>query len=236
MISIEAVAKRYGRLQALRSVHIDLAPAQVVAVIGPNGSGKTTLIKCILGMVLPDSGHIRVMGKAQDSTGHYRQHIGYMPQITRFPDNLSISQLITMMRDIRQHPHAAYDDELLHSLGLSAQLHKKMGTLSGGTRQKVSAYLAFLFTPDILILDEPSAGLDPLAADILLQKIQATRAAGRLVIITSHIMSEVELLADRVLYLQEGTLRINETPAALLAATQQTHLSRAIATHLAHHA
>jgi Cu-processing system ATP-binding protein len=196
--------------------------------MGPNGSGKTTLIKCILGMVVPDSGFITFNDKNILHNWQYRQHIGYMPQIGRYPENMTIGQVISMIKDIRSAYNKSFDEELIESFGLNEMLKKRMRTLSGGTRQKVSASLAFLFRSDVLILDEPTAGLDPVAAEILKEKIKNEIKNGRLVIISSHILSDLDELATQVIYMQEGKLCFHKNITALRNETGQQKLAKAI--------
>ena len=191
MITIKDIDKKFGRLQVLKQVNLNLKQSQCVALIGPNGCGKTTLIKSILGMVLPEGGEILFEGKSIKSDIDYRRHIGYMPQIGRYPENMSIGQVIDMIRQIRGKD-SDYDNDLFEAFEINRLLDKKMRTLSGGTTQKVSAVLAFMFNPAVLILDEPTAGLDPLAAEILKQKIIQEREKGKLILITSHLLSELE--------------------------------------------
>ena len=155
-------------------------------------------------MVVPDSGFITFNGKNIIHDWKYRSHIGYMPQIGRYPDNMTIGQVLDMMKDIRKKHMVQTDETLIEALGLKNILNKRMRTLSGGTRQKVSASLAFLFNPDVLILDEPTAGLDPLSSEILKEKIIAEKKNGKLILITSHILSELDDLVTQVMYLQEG--------------------------------
>ena len=150
---------------ALQNVDLHLEKGECVAMIGPNGCGKTTLIKSILGMVLPESGTIKISGVDINGQVDYRHRIGYMPQIGRYPDNMNIGNIFDMIKGIRNYSETL-DEDLYHSFRLNEMRDKKMNALSGGTIQKVSAALAFLFNPDILILDEPTAGLDPLAAEI----------------------------------------------------------------------
>ncbi|SIT74929.1 Cu-processing system ATP-binding protein [Pontibacter indicus] len=219
--------KSYGKLQVLRGVSVELVKGKVISIIGPNGAGKTTMSKCILGMVLPDSGDIRINGESVLKKHAYRSQIGYMPQIGRYPENMKIRQVIEMIRDIRKE--ATVDDELIGLYRLEEMYDKKMGALSGGTKQKVSAALAFLFDPQVLILDEPTAGLDPFAAEILKSKILKEKKKGKLILITSHIMSELEEVADEVLCLVDGAIMFYETIADLKAQTQETRLSRAVA-------
>jgi len=180
-------------------------------------------------MVVPDSGEIWFQGKniAKDYT--YRSQIGYMPQIGRYPDNLTIGQLFEMMKDIRKGMYRELDEELLQIFELEKLFDKQMRTLSGGTRQKVSACLAFLFNPPVLILDEPTAGLDPLSAELLKEKILHEKRKGKLILITSHILSDLEELTTDVMYLIEGKLQFYKTLQALKTETQEDKLSRALA-------
>lgn len=228
MIRTENLEKSFGKLHVLKGVNTFFELGQVVSVIGPNGSGKTTLIKSILGMVVADKGKIYFDGKDIAGTYHYRQNIGYMPQIGRYPENMKMGQLFSMMKDLRK-TSTLQDEELLKEYALQNMFDKAMHTLSGGTTQKVSASLAFLFNPKVLILDEPTAGLDPLAAEILKAKILKAKQEGKLVIITSHIMSEVEEMADRILYLYEGRINFYKTISELKTETGEEKLGKAIA-------
>lgn len=229
MIIASNVSKRFGRLLALDNVSVTCTKGQCIALIGPNGSGKTTLIKSILGMVVCNSGFITFNGKNILHNWQYRSYIGYMPQIGRYPDNMTIGQLFEMMKDIRHHKNAILDEELIHLFKLDELLGKRMRTLSGGTRQKVSAALAFLFDPDVLILDEPTAGLDPMASEILKEKIIKEKEKGKLILITSHVLSEMDGLVTEVIYMQEGKLCFHKSIEALREDTGQEKLSRAIA-------
>ncbi len=227
MIEIQNIHKSFGKLQVLRGVGVSLGGGEVVSVIGPNGSGKTTLIKCILGMVMPDSGDLLIDNKSVLYSFEYRKNIGYMPQIGRFPDNMKMGHLFRMIKDLRKDC-SEYDEELIQSYQLESMFQKQLGTLSGGTRQKVSAALAFLFRPGILILDEPTAGLDPVSAEILKDKILKSKQEGKLVIITSHIMSEVEEMADRVMYLYEGKIHFFKSIEEIKAETGEVRLGKAV--------
>lgn len=229
MIRAEKIEKQFGKLQVLKGVDAHFEAGQVISVIGPNGSGKTTLIKCILGMVVADKGKLFFDSKDIANDFSYRANIGYMPQIGRYPENMKIGQLFAMMKDIRKSHISVLDEELVTEYALHNMFDKPMRTLSGGTTQKVSAALAFLFNPKVLILDEPTAGLDPLAAEILKAKILKAKAEGKLVIITSHIMSEVEELADKIMYLFEGRINFYKTIAELKTETGEDKLGKAIA-------
>ena len=229
MIIASNVSKKFGKLQALDNVSVTCNKGECIALIGPNGSGKTTLIKSILGMVVCDSGFITFNGKNIKHHLQYRENIGYMPQIGRYPDNMSIGQVINMMKDIRGKKDMQMDEDLISQFGLTEILTKRMRTLSGGTRQKVSAALAFLFNPDVLILDEPTAGLDPVASEILKEKIIAEKCKGKLVLITSHILSELDDLISQVIYMQEGKVCFHKKIQDLRTDTGEEKLSKAIA-------
>lgn len=229
MIIATGLTKKFGKLTVLNNVSVTCVKGQTIALIGPNGSGKTTFIKCLLGMVVPDSGFITFNKQNIALDCKYRKHIGYMPQIGRYPDNMTIAQVIDMMKDIRRESTAELDEELIDEFGLKNLMHKRMRTLSGGTRQKVSASLAFLFNPEVLILDEPTAGLDPVSSEILKEKIIREKLKGKLVLITSHILSDLDDLVTEVIYMQEGVMRFHKKIEALKEDTGEEKLSRVIA-------
>ncbi|THU30733.1 ABC transporter ATP-binding protein [Niastella caeni] len=229
MIRIENLTKRFKKLQALGDINALFNKGQVISLIGPNGSGKTTLIKSILGMVKPDSGCIYVDTKPINGDPSYRSQIGYMPQIGHYPDNMKVGHLFNMMKNIRKVSDAALDTDLLVKFNLVSIFDKPMRTLSGGTRQKVSAALAFYFNPDILILDEPTAGLDPLSSEILKEKIIEEKKKNKLILITSHILSDLDELTTHVMYLQEGKMIFLKDIGTLRQETGQDRLGKAIA-------
>ncbi len=227
-IKFAGVGKRYGKLWALKALDVTFKAGEVVMIIGPNGSGKTTLIKCLLGLVRPAEGSITVNGEVIGTDPSYRKAIGYMPQISQFPAALTIGQLLDMMRDIRGLDSANADDRLIADLGLDKQLDKRLSDLSGGTRQKVSAVLAFRSRPEILVMDEPTAGLDPISAGKVLGRAADVRQGGGTVLVTSHLMEEVEALADRIAYLEDGRLLFILPMAEILERTGQQRLAKAL--------
>ena len=229
MIRIENINKRFRKLQVLDDISATFSNGHVVSLIGPNGSGKTTLIKSILGMVRPDSGKIFVDEQLINNDPSYREKIGYMPQIGRYPDNMKVGQLFKMLQNIRNIPTEKLDESLIEQFELGKIFEKPMRTLSGGTRQKVSAAVAFLFDPAILILDEPTAGLDPLASEILKEKILTERKKNKLILITSHILSDLDELTTHVMYMQEGKMQFFKDIEALQEETGELRLGKAIA-------
>lgn len=229
MISVKQVDKKFGRLTALEQVSLELQLGKSYALVGPNGSGKTTLIKSILGLVIPTSGEILFDGKSIRSDWKYRDKIGYMPQIGRYPDNMRIGQLFDMMKNIRKE-NQKVDDELIDAFKLYKIYDKRMHALSGGTRQKVSAALAFLFHAPVFILDEPTAGLDPISVEILKEKIIHEKRLNKLLIVTSHIMSDLDELTSNMVYMYEGKIQYNNTIDQLKQETNETKLGKALTT------
>ena len=229
MIELEKLNKKFGKLQALNDVSINFEGGKSYALIGPNGSGKTTMIKAILGMVIPSSGEVRVDGKSIRNDWKYREKIGYMPQIGHYPQNMRIGELVDMIKNIRREDHGT-NEELIEAFHLRRIYDKRMHAMSGGTRQKVSAALAFLFTPPILILDEPTAGLDPVSVEILKEKIIREKAAGKLFIVSSHILSDLDEFSTDVVYIFEGKVQYQDSVEYLKLQTGEERLGKAIAT------
>lgn len=227
MIEVKGISKRFGKLQVLNNINLELQKGECIALVGPNGCGKTTLIKSILGMVLPDKGDIFFNRKNIQNDNEYRNHIGYMPQIGRYPENMTIGQVIDMIKNIRNGKHRE-DDDLFRQFEIEGMLFKKMRTLSGGTTQKVSATLAFMFSPQVLILDEPTAGLDPLAAHILKEKISTARRNGCLILITSHLLTELEDMVSQVIFMQEGNVILHKNTADLKEMTGSETLATSV--------
>ena len=228
MIEIKKKKKNFGKLQALKNINLSCKKGHCIAMIGPNGCGKTTLIKSILGMVVPTSGNIIFNGKNIKSDHLYRNQIGYMPQIGRYPDNMTIGHIVEMIKQIRKSDKEL-DEDLLQAFNLKSLYEKRMRTLSGGTTQKVSATLAFLFNPDVLILDEPTAGLDPLASDILKEKIIKEKEKGKLILITSHLLSELDDLVTEIIFMQDGNVKFHKTVTQLMEHTGEQKIAKAIA-------
>ncbi len=230
MIEIRNVNKSYGRQRVLSDVSLDIPTGQVTALLGPNGAGKSTLIKCLMGMVHPDSGSISWKGVPVTDPIRWKAIIGYMPQRPMFPENLKISDIIEMLKDVRGQ--AVVSDRWLADSGLKEHMSKRPSELSGGNRQKLNALIAFMFSPEILFLDEPTAGMDPIVGSRFKDEVIGLRDAGRTVILTSHVLSEVEQMADHLVYLIGGEVVLDTPLPELLYRTGAPTLERAMAAHL----
>lgn len=227
MIELKSIRKKYLKLEVLKSISAEFKASECIALIGPNGCGKTTLIKSILGMVLIDKGDIIFDNKSILGEINYRNRIGYMPQIGRYPENMNIGQILDMMKEIRQ-ANGNLDEDLYNEYKIGSILHKRMSTLSGGTTQKVSACLAFMFNPEVYILDEPTAGLDPIASEILKDKMLAEKKKGKLILITSHLLNDLDELVSEIVFMQEGELLIHKGIHEIKTETSEEKISKAI--------
>ncbi len=233
MIEIQKLHKRFGKVDVLTGVDLDINNPGIFAVLGPNGSGKTTLIKSILGLVIPDKGEIKVNGASVLHKWNYRNEIDYLPQIAQFPANLSVLELIEFVKNLRDQK--ANDVELIELFELQPFLNKKLGHLSGGTKQKVNIVLAFMFDCPIIILDEPTTGLDPLSLIHLKELLQIAVANGKIILITSHIMSFVEENADEIVFLLDGKIYFKGNISSLKEQTGMDNLEGSIAALLKDH-
>jgi Cu-processing system ATP-binding protein len=233
MINIEKLHKRFGKNKVLKGIDLEFYRNGIFAILGPNGSGKTTLIKSILGMVIPDKGKLFVGGIPIKKNWKYRDQIDYLPQIANFPANLKVKELIAMIKDLRNRP--GEDKKLISIFKLEPFLSKKLSNLSGGTKQKVNIVLTLMFDSPIIILDEPTTGLDPIALIHLKELIMEEKAKGKIILITSHIMSFVEEMADEIIFLLEGKVYFNGDADALKTQTKEINFERAIANLLTHH-
>lgn len=228
LIEIINLKKFFGKTEVLKNINLSIEAGKVTAIVGPNGSGKTTLIKSVLGLVKPSSGMIEVDGENINNNFTYRNKIGYMPQIARYPENLTANELLSLVKQLRNTSDLNAGD-LIKSFKLFDELEKPFKNLSGGTKQKVSATIAFAFNPKIYFLDEPTAGLDPVSSSFFKDLVLKEKQNKKTIVLTSHIMSEVQELADEIVFLLEGEIRFKGTIDSLLQNQKETKLERAIA-------
>lgn len=227
MISLENLHKSFGRRELFKGLSLQFNQGRTTAVLGPNASGKTTLVKIILGLVIPDKGRVFINGKDALKDPLCRRTIGYMSQIPEFPENLTVKEIVRMVKDLRREEPKRLE-ELVEVLSLSKEMDKRFLNLSGGTKQKVGALVALAFDQPILILDEPTIGLDPITAYKLRSYISKEKEKGKSIIYISHMMSEVEELADDVVFITEGRVIFQGDIGKLKRDTKKDKLEEAI--------
>lgn len=228
MIDISGLNKLFGKNRVLKSINISIEKGNITAIVGPNGSGKTTLIKSILGLVRASSGKITVDGKNILNNYTYRNRIGYMPQAAKYPDNLTSVELLSLVSDLREKKENRVDN-LIQLFKVQNEMNKPFKSLSGGTKQKISAIIAFAFNPDIYFLDEPTAGLDPVSSSSFKDLILKEKSENKTVVLTSHIMSEIQELADEIIFLLDGEIKFKGKVEDLLTNKNESKLERALA-------
>ncbi len=228
MIEIKDLHKKFGKNEVLKGIDLSIEEGGIFSILGPNGSGKTTLIKCILGMVIPDSGKISINGEEIRGSYKYRERIDYLPQIARFPGNLKVKEIIAMIKDLRDI-NTQKETELIELFKLQPFMNKRLDNLSGGTKQKVNLVLTFMFDSPLIILDEPTSGLDPISHLRLKNLIFSERDKGKTILVTSHILSFVEEIANEIVFLLEGKIYFKGSIPDLKTKTEQPDFEHAIA-------
>jgi ABC-2 type transport system ATP-binding protein len=200
---LRGVHKRYGTVEALRGVDLEVRPGELVALLGPNGAGKTTAVSVLLGQRRPDAGSARLFGR--DPTGPAaRRAVGATPQVTGFPDGLTVAEVVDLVRV--HYPGPVATPELLARFGLAGVAGRRAGGLSGGQQRRLAVALAFAGRPRLVVLDEPTTGLDTEARRELWQVVRAFVADGGAVLLTTHYLEEAQALASRVVVLAGGTV------------------------------
>ena len=212
----EGLTKHYGDVKALIDLDLDVHRGEVFGFLGPNGAGKTTTIRTVMDEIRPTAGHASILGMdCHKQSVEIRRHIGYLPSDLALYPNLTGKDTLTYFANLRGGVDWSYVDELVERLG--AQLDKKVGDLSSGNRQKVGVIQAFMNRPQLLIMDEPSNGLDPLVQREFQTMMREVVGQGASVFLSSHTLSEVQRVADRVGIIRHGLLIANETVSVLRA-------------------
>lgn len=206
-IEFTALGKRYRQLTALDNINAVVPQGRVIGLLGHNGAGKSTLIKLILGLIAPTSGSVKVLGQPAWGThaNALRQRIGYLPENVAFYGNLTGRELLDYLAALKRAPRTQVPD-LLERVGLAAAAGRRISTYSKGMRQRLGLAQALLASPELVLLDEPTTGLDPQATRELYQIVGELRADGRCVLISSHLLAELEPHIDGALILREGEL------------------------------
>jgi ABC-2 type transport system ATP-binding protein len=219
LATVTGVTHRYGDLVALRDVDLEIGDAELVGMLGPNGAGKSTLLGLLQGLRRPSAGTVRLFGgDPRDAAS--RMHLGCTPQETALPPTLRVGEVIDFVGKHFSGKHS--DDrvptaELAEEFGLTELLRRQTGALSGGQRRRLSVALAFVGRPRLVLLDEPTTGLDIDGRHALWQAIRRQHDAGATIVVTSHYLEEIEALAQRVVVIAEGRLVADDTLANVLA-------------------
>jgi ABC-2 type transport system ATP-binding protein len=209
VLEIRDLRKRYGGVEALRGVSLALEAGEILGYLGPNGAGKTTTLRIVMGLVRPDAGTVRLLGRAPCAAA--RERVGYLPGDLRLYGDMSASRVLDIFGRFRLRRPPVLRERLLEAFGLaSGDLSRHVKFLSHGTRQKVGLVIAMQHDPDLLILDEPTNGLDPLVQHVFRSLLLERAALGRAVLLSSHVLSEAEVLCHRVAVLRAGELLADE--------------------------
>jgi len=213
---LQGVRKNYGTVQALRGVDLLIPAGEILALLGPNGAGKTTALNLLLGLATPTVGTVRVFG-ADPSHPEARTRIGAMLQVARIPETLRVREHIDLFSSY--YPSPLPLSETLRIAGLTDLKDRLFGQLSGGQKQRVLFALAICGNPDLLLLDEPTVGLDVEARRLLWDQIRQLVRSGKTVLLTTHYLQEADALADRIVVINKGEIGAEGTPAQIKAKT-----------------
>ncbi len=215
VISVERLRKSYGAVEALKGIDLAVARGGLVGILGPHGAGKTTLVETIEGLRRPTSGQVRVLGLDPVTAPRaVKERIGVQLQTTMLQTELTALEVVRLYAALYRRARPA--EEVLGSVALSEKAHARVATLSGGQKQRLALALALVHDPEILLLDEPTTGLDPVARRDLHDVIRSLRASGRTVLLTTHYIEEAEALCDRVVVVRSGEIVADGTPYELL--------------------
>ncbi len=218
-VSIKNLKKSYGAVTAVQDVSLTIEPGEIFGLLGPNGAGKTTTIRCLCTLATPDSGTLEVMGvSVLEQPRLVRQYLGYIAQEVAIDKVLTGRELLQLQADIYHMPKGISGrriDQMIDLLELGEWADQRTGTYSGGLKKRLDLALGLLHQPEILVLDEPTVGLDIETRSAVWGFLRQLRAAGTTVLITSHYLEEVDALADRVAIIDRGRVIASGTPSAL---------------------
>jgi ABC-2 type transport system ATP-binding protein len=215
-VQVEGLVKNYGAVQAVRGVSLTVAAGEIVGLLGPNGAGKTSTLECIIGLRAADAGTIQVCGiDVRRDASAMRERVGVQLQATALPEQLRVREALRLFASF--YRRSLDPEALLERFDLTGKADAPFASLSGGQQQRLGLALAVINQPEVLFLDEPTAGMDPQARRGLHAVIRGMKAEGRSVLITTHYIEEAEELCDRVAVVDHGRVIACDTPAALVA-------------------
>jgi ABC-2 type transport system ATP-binding protein len=218
-VLIQNLQKRYGSVEAVKDISLSVEPGEIFGLLGPNGAGKTTTIRCLCTLTKPDAGKVEVSGiSVIDQPRAARQRLGYVAQEVALDKVLTGRELLQLQSALYHLPKAAAKkriEEVIDTLGLGEYADKKTGTYSGGLKRRLDLAAGLLHQPDVLVLDEPTVGLDIESRFVVWDLLRKLREAGTTVLITSHYLEEIDALADRVAIIDRGVVIAEGTPSQL---------------------
>jgi len=218
-VLIEKLQKKYGAVEAVKDVSLQIEPGEIFGLLGPNGAGKTTVLRCLCTLAEPDSGSVEVSGiSALEHPKLARQKLGYVAQEVAIDKVLTGRELLQLQAALYHLPRAILNDRIewvIERLGLQDYANKKSGTYSGGIKKRLDLAAGLLHQPDVLVLDEPTVGLDIESRLVVWDFLRKIREEGTTVLITSHYLEEIDMLADRVAIIDKGVVIASGTPSAL---------------------
>ncbi|TGL35234.1 ABC transporter ATP-binding protein [Leptospira koniambonensis] len=223
MMQVKDLTVQYGKSIAVKGISFHAEAGNILSLIGPNGSGKSSVLKSIVGLVNPIYGRIEFKGEE----GHTNSNIGYMPQAPLFPKNVKVSELVDFLKKLESSDQKEFQ-ELFDLLGLKDYENIKFGSLSGGTKQKVNILQCFSIRKPVYIVDEPTASLDPYISNLLKEILFRKKREGALIVFSTHILNEVEEVADRFLLMSEGSLLIDDSPVNFVKNRDKGNLQNAL--------
>jgi ABC-2 type transport system ATP-binding protein len=219
LLLVQDLQKSYGAVHAVRGISFDARPGEIFGLLGPNGAGKTTTLECIIGLRTPDAGSVNLCGiDALRYPRQVKQRIGVALQATALVDQITPREALRLFGSFYRDP--VRPDHLIERFSLSEKADARFDTLSGGQKQRLAIALALVNNPDVLFLDEPTAGLDPQSRRELHEVIKQIRAAGKTVILTTHYIEEAQQLCDRLAVVDYGQIIARGTPAELVASAK----------------
>ena len=214
-LAVQGLRERYGAVEALKGIDLEVGEGELVGLLGPNGAGKSSLVKIACGLVRPTAGTATVAGAPAGSPGAQRA-LGYLAELFRFPDWLSADELLALHQRLSgSRGGPAEREELLDLVGLAEVPDRRIGAMSKGMQQRLGIAQAMIGAPRLLLLDEPTSALDPAGRRTVRELLEALRARGVAVLLNSHLLSEIELVCDRVAIIARGELVAAGTPAEL---------------------
>lgn len=220
-ISVLGLTKYYGKKIGVEDISFNVFPGEIVGFLGPNGSGKTTVMRMLMGLIHPTAGSAHIFGeKVSNESFNLRSKVGYLPGILGLYKNMTVIDYLSFLSELRGVDCSGRIHELLQRFSVSPNI--SISGLSKGTKQKVGVIQALMHSPKILILDEPTSGLDPIVQHEFEAIVREERQKGVSVLLSSHVMNEVDELADRVIILLQGRLVLVDTVEALKARTTRT--------------